>query len=399
MSKTNPVFRVLVTKGDKQALAGNKHVSELEPGQIGVFDAESHKALDGTKKVNAFYIAVGIDTDGDGKTDDIVKSTGNSINPFQITSYTFKPHSAGRNMIVALKDYIAREDSLYGLKFTFNNARLQDLNGVNLVTKNYIVKSPCKTPCAKGCPTSDANIITKKLYEVIAADEDGLLKVRIKPRGTVTAAGVTPVDGYITLADVDKLIAYNKTQTDSSTWVYSDLEFETVPTAIRKVCGYDESYSYHRQTNVLVSKVEEFECTGVLEVTQKLAIEQGSGFEVRELEAIQAGWLGTMYRATSNGIARGFVSYAEVGTPYDMITLNYDKVEVNNHDNFHLPQSTFIAVPEADTQTRDSIVGLLDKLNVKPFDALADDATAANTTATAVEEASTANDVTKDGLA
>ena len=399
MSKTNPVFRVLVTKGNKQVLAGNKHVSELEPGQIGVFDTEAHKALDGTKKVKSYYIAVGVDTDGDGKTDDIVKSTGNSINPFNITSYTFKPHSAGKNMIVVLKDYIAKEDSLYGLKFTFNNARLQDFNGVNLFTKNYIVKSPCKTPCTKGCPSADANIITKKLYEIIAADEDGLLQVRIKPRGTVTAAGVTPVGGYITLADVDKLIAYNKTQTDSSAWLYSDLEFETVPSAIKKLCGYNETYTYPRQTNVLVSKVEDFECTGVLEITQKLAFEQGSGHEVRELEAIQAGWLGTMYRATSNGIARGFAAHSEVTTPYDMVALSYNGVEVNNHENYQFAQTTFIAVPEADTVTRDAIVGLLDKLNTKPFDELADDATAANTTETAVEEASTANDVTKDGLA
>ena len=67
MSTNNKVFQVLVTKGDKAlAVAGTK-VDVLEDGQLGIFDAKTNLAV--VTPVNKFYLAVGVDTDGDGDID------------------------------------------------------------------------------------------------------------------------------------------------------------------------------------------------------------------------------------------------------------------------------------------------------------------------------------------
>ena len=81
MERNNDVYKVLVTSGNRAPMVAGKTISELLPGQIGVFDANSNLSINYEKaeRVKDFYMAVGIDKDGDGVTDDVMKSSGKKI--------------------------------------------------------------------------------------------------------------------------------------------------------------------------------------------------------------------------------------------------------------------------------------------------------------------------------
>ena len=54
MSTNNKVFQVLVTKGNASALTAGGTLDSLASGQIGVFDANTNLAIDGTGTVKDF---------------------------------------------------------------------------------------------------------------------------------------------------------------------------------------------------------------------------------------------------------------------------------------------------------------------------------------------------------
>src|SRR3990172_10216303 len=105
MSTNNDVFKVLVTKNNAVVLAAGGTVDTLSPGQIGIFDKNTELSIDGTAPVKDFFIAVGIDKDGDTVTDDINVSAGQLIQARNIKNYSFRPHTAGRPQILELTGF------------------------------------------------------------------------------------------------------------------------------------------------------------------------------------------------------------------------------------------------------------------------------------------------------
>ena len=63
MSRNNDVFHLLVTKGNQEVLAKDKKVTELLPGQIGIFNYDTNLSFDATVATapRNFYLAVGVD--------------------------------------------------------------------------------------------------------------------------------------------------------------------------------------------------------------------------------------------------------------------------------------------------------------------------------------------------
>lgn len=399
MSKHNPVHQVLITKGNQAVLEGNKTVADLLPGQIGIFDYDTNLSLDGSKKVRNFYMAVGLDTDGDGVTDDIKKSRGSHIQGKNISQYTFRGYTPGRSMKVKLKDYVAKCDNEYGIKVGIRNAEISKMLGFNEFVKTFAMRTECCNGCKQLCPNGDANQITKDLFIQISNDPSKLITATITPRGDVSAAGVTPQDGKLTLEDLEKIMKYNATKDNPDEFVYTDLEIEAHTLKVAKACGINLNHFYPREGILTVTKVGDFECSGEIEVTQTAVIEEGSGLELRQMEEFTLGWDETPYRVscvTGFPIQREYLS--DVNGKYDMLYLGYDQVSSGAWQDYEYGEGTHIAIPCADTTTRDALVTLLDALNIVPFDALLDDAQNVDVDPSVVESTSAIDDVNKDGL-
>ena len=403
MSKNNPVYQVMVTKGNQAILGEGRRIFDLAPGQIGVFDAETNVSISqNSDKPRNYFFAVGLDRDSDGQTDDVVKSRGSHIQIGNITSYTYRPHTPGRAMKVKFKNYTAECDNEYGVKIQIKNAEIYRIQGYNSFVKTYVTKTECCGNCKQPCDAGDSNIITKNIFIQVKNDPSGLLKVVAIPRegSDVNTAGVTFNGTSLTVEDLDKIIEYNKKQTSVDKHILTDLEFETVPIKIAKACGINLNHFYPRESIAFLSKVGDFNCSGEIEVTQEPIFEEGNGYDLAENEYFTQGWDVSPYRVSSvTGLEVSREYNVDKSEKYDQIHLAYEQKSDGAWLKYSYDEATTIAIPAKDTVTRDGLLAILDNLNIVRFDALLDDAQSANTDPSVVETTSKKNDVKKDGLA
>ena len=402
MSRNNDVFHLLVTKGNQAVLAKDKKVTELLPGQIGIFNYDTNLSFDATVTAapKNFYLAVGIDA-GNGTTGDIMKSAGSHVQGKNIAFYSFRPYTPGRPMKVLLKDYVANCETEYGVKLELRNQEIYRTQGYNQFTKTYMMKTSCCDGCEPTCPSGDANEITKQLFINISNDPSGLVKANIKPRaGAVLPSGVTvDAQGNLTLAQVDTIMAYNATQINPANFVYTDLEIETVSQTIQDFSAVSLNYMYPRQTVAILTKVGDFKCTGSVETTQTAVFEEGAGIDVKQLEYKTKGWTEGPYRvSTVNGVADNRIFITDANAKYDVFALTYDQFSLGGWLEYFHNQASIIAIPTADTVTRNGLAAILDKVEVaQSFEPLADDAAAAVVDSTVIEK-TTDKFVTTDGI-
>ena len=402
MSRNNDVFHLLVTKGNQAVLAKDKKVTELAPGQIGVFNYDTNLSFDATVAAapRNFYLAVGIDA-GNGTTGDIMKSAGSHVQGKNIAFYSFRPYTPGRPMKVLLKDYVANCETEYGIKLELRNQEIYRTQGYNQFTKTYTMKTSCCDGCEPTCPAGDANEITQQLFINISNDPSGLVKTNIKPRaGAVLPAGVTvDVNGNLTLAQVDTIMAANAAQSDPAKYIYTDLEIETVPQTIQDFSAVSLNYMYPRQTVAILTKVGDFKCSGTVATTQTAVFEEGAGIDVKQLEYQAKGWTESPYRvSTVNGVADNRVYITDASSKYDVFALTYDQFSLGGWLEYFHNQASIIAIPTADIVTRNGLAAILDKVAVaQSFEPLADDAAAAVVDPTVIEK-TTDKSVTTDGI-
>lgn len=402
MSRNNDVFHLLVTKGNQAVLAKDKKVTELLPGQIGIFNYDTNLSFDATVTTapRNFYLAVGIDA-GNGTTGDIMKSAGSHVQGKNIAFYSFRPYTPGRPMKVLLKDYVANCETEYGVKLELRNQEIYRTQGYNQFTKTYTMKTSCCDGCEPTCPSGDANEITKQLFINISNDPSGLVKANIKPRaGAVLPSGVTvDANGNLTLAQVDTIMAANAAQTNPANFVYTDLEIETVPQTIQDFSAVSLNYMYPRQTVAILTKVEGFKCTGSVVTTQTAVFEEGAGIDLKQLEYVAKGWTESPYRvSTVNGVADNRVYITDASSKYDVFALTYDQFSLGGWLEYFHNQASIIAIPTADAATRNGLAAILDKVAVaQNFEPLADDAAAAIADPTVIER-TTDKTVTTDGI-
>ena len=402
MSRNNDVFHLLVTKGNQAVLAKDKKVTELAPGQIGVFNYDTNLSFDATVAAapRNFYLAVGVDA-GNGTTGDIMKSAGSHVQGKNIAFYSFRPYTPGRPMKVLLKDYVANCETEYGVKLELRNQKIYRTQGYNQFTKTYTMKTSCCDGCEPTCPSGDANEITKQLYININNDTSGLVKANIKPRaGATLPAGVTvDAQGNLTLAQVDTIMAANAAQTNPANYVYTNLEIETVPQTIQDFCSVSLNYMYPRQTVAILTKVGDFKCSGTVATTQTAVFEEGAGIDVKQLEYQAKGWTESPYRvSTVNGVADNRIYITDASAKYDVFALTYDQFSLGGWLEYFHNQASIIAIPTADATTRNGLAAILDKVAVaQSFEPLADDAAAAIADPTVIEK-TTDKSVTTDGI-
>ena len=403
MSRNNDVFHLLVTKGNQAILAKDKKITELLPGQLGVFDFNSNVSVDATSAaVKNFYLAVGV---GSGSTlVDIQKSAGSHIQGKNSVFYSFRPYTPGQAMKVLLKDFTADCETEYGIKLEFRNAEIYRTQGYNQFTKTYSIKTSCCDKCEPTCPSGDANEITRQLLININNDPSGLVKARAVARQPLVVAthGVSaPIakGGVVSDANLTAIMNFNAVQADTSTFVYTDIEIETVPQAITDFNTINLKYFNLRETAILVSKIEGFKCNGAVETIQDIVFEEGSGYDVKQMEYFTKGWTESPYRLSClNGVANETTYITDANEKYDIIALTYDQFSLGGWQEFLHNQATVIAIPTADTVTRNGVAAVLDKMLAgEGFEALADDTAAAVTATTTVEKTSSKT-VATDGL-
>lgn len=402
MSRNNDVFHLLVTKGNQAVLAKDKKVTELLPGQIGIFNYDTNLSFDATVTTapKNFYLAVGIDA-GNGTTGDIMKSAGSHVQGKNIAFYSFRPYTPGRPMKVLLKDYVANCETEYGVKLELRNQEIYRTQGYNQFTKTYMMKTSCCDGCEPTCPSGDANEITKQLFININNDPSGLVKANIKPRtGAVLPSGVTvDANGNLTIEQVDTIMAYNAAQTNPANFVYTDLEIETVPQTIQDFSAVSLNYMYPRQTVAILTKVGDFKCSGTVVTTQTAVFEEGAGIDIKQLEYKTKGWTESPYRvSTVNGVADNRIFITDANAKYDVFALTYDQFSLGGWLEYFHNQASIIAIPTTDTITRNGLAAILDKVAVaQSFEPLADDVAAAIADPTVIEK-TTDKSVTTDGI-
>lgn len=365
MSRNNDVFSVLVTSGNQAVLAADNTVADLEPGQIGVFDFDTTLSIDATATPRNIFLAVGIDADGDGNTDDLIQSAGSHIQLRNLAYFNKQDYVAGAPQKVVLKDYTASCETEYGIKLELRNQEIYRTQGYNQFTKNYSIVTSCCDGCEQTCPSGDANEITKLLKASINNDNLGLVTAEAIARQALTAAthGVAAdlaAGDVVSDADLEAIMAYNAAQTDVADYVYTDLEITTVTQAINRFADVNLKYFYPRQTVAIMTKIAGFKCNGEVEVTQQATFEQGAGYDVKQKEYEAKGWIESPYRvSTLNGVADYKVYNAVDTATYDTVILSYDQMSVGAWLEYFNDESTIIAVPSADSTTMTGLLAIL----------------------------------------
>ena len=374
MSRNNDVFQVLVTKGNQAVLAAGNEVTDLLPGQAGVFSFESNLSIDGTVPTRNFYVAVGLDEDGDGVTDNIRKSAGSHIQTRNIAFYSYRPFEAGRPMILEFKDFKTKCGEQYGIAIEFRNQQIYRTQGYVQFKVNYVVEGICCDGCSTGCESGDDNLVAKKLVDAINNDPRGFVKAEMF--NTTTNAVVTDYDAFVAAN-----LAVN-TDSNLANDVKLGIRLTSIPQKINKYMGIDTKYFHMRETFLVPSKLIGFECNGEFSVKQTAKVTQGLGYDIQYLEYLAGGWNGNpgpyrTYRV--NGLAKPITYVAETNTQYGILALTYDQFSIGGWLEYLNNEASIIAIPQADSVTRASLLGVIDKLaKLSNFDALADDAAGYN---------------------
>ena len=374
MSRNNDVFQVLVTKGNQAVLAAGNEVTDLLPGQAGVFSFESNLSIDGTVPTRNFYVAVGLDEDGDGVTDNIRKSAGSHIQTRNIAFYSYRPFEAGRPMILEFKDFKTKCGEQYGIAIEFRNQQIYRTQGYVQFKVNYVVEGICCDGCSTGCESGDDNLVAKKLVDAINNDPRGFVKAEMF--NTTTNAVVTDYDAFVAA----NLVV--NTDSNLANDVKLGIRLTSIPQKINKYMGIDTKYFHMRETFLVPSKLIGFECNGEFSVKQTAKVTQGLGYDIQYLEYLAGGWNGNPgpYRTYKvNGLAKPITYVAETNTQYGILALTYDQFSIGGWLEYLNNEASIIAIPQADSVTRASLLGVIDKLaKLSNFDELADDAAGYN---------------------
>ena len=404
-NRNNDVFQVLPTRGNQALAANGSTVDALLPGQLGVFDANTGLAYAtavpaGTRGIT---LAVGIGTGS--VLSDIRTSAGQYIQTKGITDLTFKPHTAGRPMKVTVGNFKAECDTEYGVRIEFRNSKINRIQGYNQFSKAYMVTTPCCDDCAEGCGSLDANKLTQLFIDSINADEAGLVLAQAVARQALTTATHGTSDDYaegdvMTAADVEALILFNTTALPADL-VYADFQLVSQPLAIGTYCSINLHYYKLLETVLIVSLIEGFGCSGATTINQYPVYEEGSGINIQQKEYHASGWAGSGPYKLSQVTGMGYenINYLSVkGTTYDQFIVQYNQTSESGWQEYSNVLSTVIAIPEADTVTRQAVATIFNSfLSTQGFETLVDDAAAASTNPAVVEPEVTS--AATDGIA
>lgn len=388
MSRNNSTRKILVASGNAALLAAGGVVDDLAVGQLGVFDANTGLSVDETSdSVREFFLAVGLDRDGDATQDDINVSAGQYIQRNGVVTYNFREHTAARPMILKVANYLAECGQTYGIRLEFRNQQIYRTQGFNQFTKIFTTKTEDCDGC-EDCPKGDANEITLALVNEINLDKDQLVTAKAVARQAVTTAvHGTSADiaagADISDVDIQALITFNETAVDADK-VFTDMVLTSNNLQVRNYCDVNLLYFHPRGVFIIPSLVDGFKSRAIVTEEQELAFEEGSGYDIAQKEFHAAGDAQNKPYVVSDvtGVPINYDQFADRNEKYDQFCLEYDFTSQMEGTPYVNQLSTIIAIPNNSTVTRDSFAAVLDAQLGTPvagFDTLADDVGTADT--------------------
>ena len=362
MATTNPVFQVLVTKGNQALAAKNTPISALLNGQLGVYNYHTGLALDATStaaEASNFFIAVGgnrINTAAAAALEDINFSAGQLIQAPTVQAYNNRNYTAPLPNVWTITNYKIYSEAEYIIKIEFRNQNVYALNGYNQFTKTFSQLGGCAsgTPCTNCGGDGDCNEFTVQMIDQINAEPDGLVVAEAIDYTTTPGTNIVVTDIPTWVAD------------PANAGLCLGIQLTSVPEKIFSYCNINLKYFNPRGTVLIVSLTEGFTCNGVATETQEVGYEEGLGYDIRDLEFQAGGWNGRPgpYRVSELiGTAReGFFYFTDTAAKYTQVTLTYDVWSQSNFEKYQANTSTIIAIPCADNTTRTAFIALLDHI-------------------------------------
>lgn len=345
MSRTNnPVFQILVLKGSTTVLAdnGTSRVSDLLPGQLGIFDYDTGFTITPADPATfqRFFLAVGQDNNGDGVTDNVRKSSGEYIQLSRIHHVDLKcPVDCTPQMTLVQPQNIKGETE-YALKLGFHDGAIAAVQGFYLPNKTYVAKSPC---CSSGdpCGCTDSNVCSYVSLDLVnQINLDG---------GNFFSAQLWDVTN-----DVPVLVA------DFEDWIEDSANADACLgimitsscTALENFCSINYKYHKLRALKMDVS----FQLAGNLNVTagtiteiQSVAYAEGDAYDIAQREYEAGGWNGQPgpYRQLEMADMPNspFVYNAVKGEKYVQLILGHDAMSISGWGEYINDMEDTICIP------------------------------------------------------
>lgn len=299
MSRQGNVFQVLVPTAFAAA-AAPPALASLPVGTLGMYSYPDNTPLDpATVAVGTpYYFAVGINNLKGQR--DINKSAGTHINPKTTVDVNKQVYVAPVQMVTNNTLQVIQCGNEIGVKIEIRNQEAYRVNGYNQVVKNYLVPTSECTDCDATCEDVNCAAVLTSLVNLINSDPDGI----------VTASQTPPTDCNGTTLDGKLILTVNAQ-------------------ALETFCSINLNYFSPRQTEIIVTPIDGFAPTVI---ATAMVYEQGSGYDVQQLEYEAGGWNGKPgpYRTYADGLTRnGFQYFAVVGTQYSIVNISYDQKSIS----------------------------------------------------------------------
>jgi hypothetical protein len=308
MSRQGDVFQVLVPT-TFVANAAPAALSSLAVGTLGMYSYPDNTPLDpATVPVGTpYYFAVGINNLKGQR--DINKSAGTHINPKNTVDVNKQAYVAPVQMVTNNDLKVIQCGNEIGVKIEIRNQEAYRVNGYNQVVKNYLVPTSECVDCDTTCEDGNCADILTSLVNLINSDPDGVVTAtQIAPTATDPADACTAgTPGYV----AGKLILTVNAQ------------------ALETFCSINLNYFSPRQTEIIVTPIDGFAPTVI---ATAMVYEQGSGYDVQQLEYEAGGWNGKPgpYRTYADGLTRnGFQYFASPTGQYSIVNISYDQKSIS----------------------------------------------------------------------
>jgi hypothetical protein len=393
MSANNPVFQVLVPLDDQDILTAGSTVTALVPGQIGVFSATTGLSQDATTIVNerAIFLAVGVDSDGDGFVDTINTSAGQNIPRNDIDAYSFRCYNPQQPNIVDITNFTKIEcETTYSFKIEFRgNSQQYQMYGFNQFTKVFSVTTPC---CGPGCdcPSGDCNKLAELFVNAVNADKDGVVFAQYLDYTTTPGSPVVVTDPVAWIAD------------PANAGLCLGVRLTDVPSKVYKYCDVPLRYYKMTQFLMIVSLIEDLSCEAKTTTFQLPSFGEGDGKDIKWLEYEAGGYNGKPgpYRVGElAGTAIGnFETFSSSTGKYNQLNLHYSPQIVGGWDEYKNKMNTIVAAEcTVANKTFAALLPVLDAFFLtQGYEAM--DSVLANCDCSTVTFTSDYDDVSADGL-
>jgi len=172
---------VIVTAGNQGLVANGTKLFAADgtlnilPGQLGIFDAYSHVAVNAATVVNSkdVYFAVGIDTNGDGAADEIRKSAGEHWNKCATDLASAEPPRSECPEILDFSFKCIECNTDYAIKIQLEGIEWQPyFEHQHLPTFPFNIHTTCCEECEEEAPTYACSTFVTELVNMIRQTEN-----------------------------------------------------------------------------------------------------------------------------------------------------------------------------------------------------------------------------------